>query len=111
MPHCLIEYSQTLEEQVLPEVLMKTVFHAAMDSGLFEAKDIKVRMLSFSEFLPIEGQTVFIHITLRLLSGRPLETRRILSQQVFDRIQGLGLRGLAMTVDIVEIVRETYTKG
>ena len=111
MPHCLIEYSNALEAQVLPDVLMKTVFHAAMDSGLFEAKDIKVRMLAFSEFFPIEGQTAFVHVTLRVLSGRPVETRRILSQQVFDRIQALGLRGLAMTVDIVEIVRETYTKG
>ena len=111
MPHCLIEYSKDLEAQLLPEDLMKTVYHAAIDSGLFEAKDIKVRLLSFSKFLPIDGKTAFIHVTLRLLSGRHVETRRALSQQVFDRIQALGLRGLAMTVDIVEIARETYTKN
>lgn len=90
---------------------MTTVFHAAMDSGLFEAKDIKVRMLSFSEFLPIDGKTTFVHVTLRLLAGRSVETRRVLSQQVFDRIQALGLTALATTVEIVEIERETYTKG
>ena len=90
---------------------MQTVFDAAMDSGLFQAKDIKVRMRSFSDFLPIEGKATFIHVTLRLLSGRSVETRRTLSQQVFDRLQALGLTALVMTVEIVEIERETYTKG
>lgn len=90
---------------------MQTVFQAAMDSGLFEPKDIKVRMRSFSEFLPIEGKTMLIHVTLRLLSGRSVDLRRRLSQRVFEGLQVLGLTDVVLTVEIVEIARETYTKN
>ena len=51
MPHCLIEYSNGLENQLGPEKLMKTVYAATLESGLFDEKDIKVRMVLFSDFL------------------------------------------------------------
>jgi len=111
MPHCLIEYSNGLGAQVFPEKLMKTVHVAALDSGLFVEKDIKVRMVLFSEFLPVAGANDFVFITIRLMSGRSVDLRRALSQRVFDAVQSLGLASVSVSVDITEMVNDTYVKA
>ena len=43
MPHCIIEYSHDVADQVAIDDLIGAVHQGAMDSELFEAYDIKTR--------------------------------------------------------------------
>lgn len=90
---------------------MTTVYTAALDSGLFAQKDIKVRMTPFVDFLPVPDATHFVFITIKVVSGRSVEMRRALSQRVFEAIQALGIPSLSVSVEIVEMLRDTYVKG
>jgi len=90
---------------------MKTVYAAALDSGLFAEKDIKVRMVLFSDFLPVSGANDFVFITIKLMSGRSVDLRRALAQGVFDAVQSLELVAVSVSVEIAEIVNETYVKA
>ena len=87
--------------------------------GNFEADQCKCRSLSFDEYfvgLPDQSNSSFIHITLKALSGRPIEVRKSLSEKIatFTKTFFLNLnlpsKRCDISVDIVEMERDTYTK-
>ena len=52
MPHCIVEYSKTLETQIDPAELTEAVYQGALISGLFEPSHIRVRALAYESFFP-----------------------------------------------------------
>ncbi len=68
-------------------------------------------MASFVDYLPVPGAKHFVFVTIKVLSGRSVEMRQDLSQRVFAAIQALGVPSLAVSVEIVEMMRDTYVKG
>ncbi|PSJ40338.1 5-carboxymethyl-2-hydroxymuconate isomerase [Zobellella endophytica] len=110
MPHCIIEYSATLERQLSPAGLVAAVHGGAEDSGLFGAADIKTRAVGYEHHQAGSHKRDFIHVTLKILSGRSQEQRAALSASVLDALQSLGLSDISLTVDVVEMERESYAK-
>jgi 5-carboxymethyl-2-hydroxymuconate isomerase len=119
MPHLLIEHSaniginsiRSLEREI--QNIMNGV------EGDFEADQCKCRSIAFDAYLiglPDQSTASFIHITLKALSGRSIEIRRNLSQRILEFTHKFFLnlklptRRCEITVDIVEMERETYTK-
>ena len=51
MPHCVIEYSAPLAEQIDIIKLVKATHQGAVDSGLFETSAIKTRAHRCDDFL------------------------------------------------------------
>ncbi len=108
MPQCIIEHSPDFES----DQLVREVFTAALNSTLCEpdGKDIKVRALSFRSYLTGPENSAFIHVVLKIQSGRTLEQRSDLSGSVVAQLRTLGFSGISITAEVVEMERGSYCK-
>lgn len=109
MPHCVIEHSTSIGA----DELVKAVFSGALKTGLFEpdGSDIKVRALGYESYMTGPSKADFVHVAVRILSGRTPRQKSELSGSVFNEIVSLGYRDLSITVEIVDMDRDSYRKG
>lgn len=108
MPHCIVEHSAGIDGmRIVP-----LVFSGALASGLFavDGGDIKVRAIAFDHCLTGPRQADFVHVTLRILSGRAAEQKQALAHSVLARLDALELRDASLTVEVVDIDRASYAK-
>lgn len=110
MPHCIIEYSAKITESLPVEQLMHAVYKGANQSELFVASDIKVRACAFDDFYLPGSEQVFVHVNLKILSGRDLSQRKSLSASVSNQLERLGIEDAAITVEVTNIEKESYAK-
>lgn len=108
MPHCIVEHSTSIDGNTL----MASVFQGALRSKLFEVdgRDIKVRALPYSHFQTGNGKLDFVHVTLKILSGRNAEQKLCLSDAVLESLKTLELTSVSITVEVVDIDRDSYAK-
>lgn len=52
----------------------------------------------------------FVHVTLKILSGRNTEQKLCLSGAVLESLKTLGLTSVSITVEVVDIDRGSYAK-
>ena len=110
MPHCVLEYSQNLEQEVPPIDLMDAVKSACIASDLFSPEDIKLRGFPCKNFIPAGLEDAFIHVTIRLLSGRTAEQKSDLSNKVLESLMAFSLKGISLSVELCDIDRDSYVK-
>ncbi|MGF1754062.1 5-carboxymethyl-2-hydroxymuconate isomerase [Vibrio makurazakiensis] len=108
MPHCIIEHSSSIESADLNQ----KVFLGALESNLFEPDggDIKVRSIAYENYQTGTVKEDFIHVTLRILSGRNDEDKLLLSNSVMFQLISVPLVGASLTVEVVDIDRNSYSK-
>lgn len=110
MPHCIVEYSNTLLDRLSPADLLGTVHDVAEDSGLFAPAHIKSRAQSYDLFILDENISDFIHVTVRLHQGRSVSQKQHLSSEILQAVSELVLGSVSITVEIVEMDSAAYTK-
>jgi len=111
MPHCIIEHSEDVLSSVNQQQLIDTVLTGAKRSELFELDHIKLRTQSYEYYQKGDvKQAGFIHVTLRILEGRTEEQRQELSEKVLSEFDGLSLKHVTITVEIVEMETASYSK-
>ena len=110
MPHCIIEYSQGLENEINPSVLIEKVYKGAFESKLFNDTDIKTRAIPFKYHQTGENKINFIHITAKILSGRTDVQKKILSKSIFNQFIDMNLKPLSLTIEVSEIENSSYSK-
>lgn len=108
MPNFIVEYSEPLAEQVSVEELLSTVYEGAKNSGHFPADVIKVRTQVRTDYQLRTGQKDFLHIAGHILSGRTDEQKLEISQAVMTELKGLPLKSTFVSVEIVDIHRESF---
>lgn len=108
MPHCIIEYSSDIT--IKASVLMSVVFEGALASNLFEEDHIKTRAIAYEHYQKGTTRDKFLHVSVRILSGRTLEQRMLLSGKVLEKLDALGLKLVTITVEVIEMERESYVK-
>jgi len=108
MPHCIIEHSSTINA----EDLLKPVFEGALKSSLFDknGNDIKVRTVSYTHYLTGTEKSDFIHVIIKILSGRTTQQKLLLSETIINEVKLLNISHCSITVEVVDIERETYSK-
>jgi len=111
MPHCVIEYSEGLEVFTEPVHLINAVFQGALSSGLFTEPDIKTRAVSYKHYQTGAEQKEFVHVTLKILSGRTIEQRHNLSEMVLKELQALELHAVSLTAEVCEMEKASYAKA
>jgi len=112
MPHCIIEYSESLSESVKIESLINTVFDAALSSELFQKPAIKVRAIPYSFYLNGASQfDHFLHVNVKILSGRTAEQKLSLSTMVFNALEALNIGNTSITVEISELDKDSYSRN
>ncbi|MBL4942277.1 MAG: 5-carboxymethyl-2-hydroxymuconate Delta-isomerase [Colwellia sp.] len=108
MPHCVIEHSANIDGNALISLVHK----GALESNLFEAEgsDIKVRALSYSNYQTGSVDINFVHVTLKILSGRNVEKKSMLSQSVLEQLKTLSMSNCSISVEVADIDRASYAK-
>lgn len=110
MPHCIVEYSQNLEQEVPPADFLEAVKEACITSALFSIEDIKLRSFSYKSFLTGGEEDAFVHVTLRVLSGRTSEQKKQLSDLVLEALTQFSLKNVSLSVEVCEMERDSYVK-
>lgn len=119
MPHLIIEHSANISKSSITN-LQKNILNIMSDvEGNFDADQCKARALAFDDYLvglTDQDTSSFIHITLKVLTGRAVQIRKNLAEKIleFSRefLFDLKLSGKRheISIDIVEMERETYQK-
>jgi len=110
MPHCTIEYSKELEKEIKPSELIDKVYRGTINSNLFTDTDIKTRAIPFKNYQIGDKKANFIHVTIRIWSGRSQEQRKILSEAILNEFKNINIKQLSITIEICEIETESYSK-
>ncbi|MDN3612771.1 5-carboxymethyl-2-hydroxymuconate isomerase [Vibrio ostreicida] len=105
---CVVEHSSSLEG----DVLNQKVFWGVKASNLFEpdGADIKVRSHSFQHYQTGINKLDFVHVTLRILSGRSTSQKAALSHAVLSELLSLELTEVSLTVEVIDIESISYRK-
>lgn len=111
MPHCIIEYSRPLLRQVNPEQVINVVQQGALESTLFEASHIKVRAMVYDDHFMGYPVDDFVHVTLKILLGRTQLQKNELSSLVLNKLEELELSSVSLTVEVVDMDRDSYAKS
>ena len=108
MPHCVIEHSAKIDG----EALVSSVYEGALESNLFEPEgsDIKVRAVPYSYFKTGNVDINFVHVTLRILSGRSVIQKTNLTQLVLAQLKALQISNCYISVEVADIDRASYAK-
>ena len=108
MPHCIVEHASVLSGAELNRL----VFLGALDSGLFEpdGSDIKVRSMAYEQYSVGGESKAFVHVSLKILSGRDALEKKILSQCVLSRLGEMSLVDVHASVDVIDMDRDSYLK-
>jgi len=110
MPHCIVEYSSGVADQIEIDDLVAAAHQGVLSSGLFDEYDIKTRAVSYTHHRTGATRDSFVHVTVRLLSGRDDAQKADLSEKVLAAIEPL-LPGVASVgVEICDIHRDSYRK-
>ena len=110
MPHCIIEYSDDIVNSVSVSTLLETVFNGALASDLFTEKDIKARALAYLDYYSGQDNLSFVHVTVKILSGRSTDQKSLLSHRILSNLEALSLSSVSLTVEVCDIDRECYAK-
>ncbi|SCK15579.1 5-carboxymethyl-2-hydroxymuconate Delta-isomerase [Vogesella sp. LIG4] len=115
MPHLTVEYSANLQQLPAPQLLQR-LNDVLLQSGQFAGPDIKSRALPLPVFLVGDEPAghAFVHVKLALLSGRPPEVKKMLSQQLLDALQSVcdwpAELAVQLCVELMDIDRAGYSK-
>ncbi len=110
MPHCIIDYSPEVAGQIDIDALIDAVHRGAMESDLFPEYDIKTRALAYPHHRTGQTRDSFVHVALHLLCGRSDAQKSMLSECVLGCIEPLLPRVVSVSVEILDIHRESYRK-
>lgn len=119
MPHLIIEHSINIKPQSI-SVLEKQIQNLMGEvEGNFDPDQCKCRSFAFDNYFVgkfDQTESSFIHITLKVLSGRSVEVRKNLAQKILHLVQqfysdlNISNKRCDISVDTVEMERETYQK-
>jgi len=110
MPHCVIEFSSEVAEQISIDSLMAAVHDAAFSTGLFPEYDIKTRATGYGHHRTGQTKDSFVHVSVHLLSGRDDSQKADLSEKVLAGIEPLLPKVVSVGVEIVDMHRSSYRK-
>ncbi|MDO8828339.1 5-carboxymethyl-2-hydroxymuconate Delta-isomerase [Methylophaga sp.] len=108
MPHCIIEYSNTLD--INPARLVEAVHQAVVESDLFDASHIKTRAVAYEHFRLADNSRDFIHVTIRLHGGRTAQQKQHLTASILQALHKLRLTVITITAEAVDIDSDSYAK-
>ena len=117
MPHLLLEHTDNLVAPLDHRAVLAELHAVMARTGEFKEADIKGRIAAYTHHHVGDGDPsrVYAHLTASIMSGRSLEFRKQLSADLLAVLRrafaaNYNERPCDLTVDIREMVRETYAK-
>lgn len=108
MPHFIIDCNQEIVEKLSSDTLLKTVYHAADTTGLFEKGDIKVRIRPYQYFMNGGQETDFIHVFGNILYGRSEAQKSALSKAIIQQLFQLTPETTIISMNIRDFDKASY---
>lgn len=120
MPHIILEHSSNFSNSLAEEISVeiKKIMKSLVE-GNFDPNQCKIRSFSFDKYWVGESDSnnsSFFHVTIKILSGRDILVRKKLAEMTSVFIQEKIFNQLPsphrtdISVDIVEMYKETYQK-
>ncbi len=113
MPHLNIEYSANLEEVLDVQALVDTIHGTALETGIFPLGGVRTRAEARDHYRIANGDphAGYIHMMVRIGSGRDLETRQRAGNSIFAALCDFTdaiyqSRPLALSFELHEIPPE-----
>ena len=110
MPHFYAECTENIREQAQLPVLFATVNRALADTGIFPLGGIRSRAIWLDTWQMADGahDYAFVHMTLKIGTGRSLESRQQVGEMLFAIIKShfaalMESRYLALSFEIAEL--------
>ena len=117
MPHFVLEYSSNLEPELAVPELFQKLRSAALETGIFPLGGIRFRAIRCDDYLVADGdpENAFVHLTLKLGHGRPLEVRKDAAEAIFRTLTEylrpiFDRRPLAISFEMAELHPELSFK-
>ena len=116
MPHLTIEHTKNLEHKIDTQNLI-TMLHQSLKNCVgLDMNRVKSRLVCHEQVIcgPGASEIQMIHVTLSILSGRDLPTRKSYSEPLFQVLQDFTSKQaqpISLTVEVREMERETYFRN
>jgi 5-carboxymethyl-2-hydroxymuconate isomerase len=110
MPHLVIEHSSAGHAHFDAAELMQALHAAAASTGVMQAADIKVRAISYDDYLVAGLRDGFCHVSVFLLEGRTPAQKRMLSETLRDCLAQALPATRSLSVDIRDMDAFAYKK-
>ena len=119
MPHIIIETSKNILAKEAVKIAKEIQqIMAKIVEGKFDPDQCKIRVINYENYQVglEENDENFIHISIKILAGRAVEIRQKLASQSiefsnnFYKTLKLPQKRCDISVDIIEMDRETYQK-
>ena len=110
MPHCVIEYTRNVEAELDIAELLGIAFEGVVSCGHFNREAIKARAIPFDVYKSGLSRDDYIHVKLRILSGRTPEQKKQISDHMIKHLSThVGLTK-SLTVEIIDMDIDSYGK-
>lgn len=98
MPHLTIDYSANMEDRVDMAAFCDALRIAAIETGVLPMAGVRVRAIKADHVSIADGNPNhgYVDISVRLRSGRDLETRKAATQKIFDAAQSFMAEAMAI---------------
>lgn len=110
MPHFIAEYSSNLDKSVDFQDLFTQVNDFLGNTGVFPLGGIRSRAICLDQYRVADGKHdyAFVHMTLKVGSGRDLDTRQKVATELFGLIEQFfqplkTQRLLAISFEMIEL--------
>ena len=110
MPHFITEYSANLEAKIDFQYFFAQVNDFLGQTGVFPLGGIRSRAICMRDYRVADGKHdyAFVHMTLKVGSGRDLETRQKVATELFSLIEAFfqplkDQRLLAISFEMTEL--------
>jgi 5-carboxymethyl-2-hydroxymuconate isomerase len=110
MPHLNIEYSANLGEALDIQALVDRIHETALETGIFPLGGVRTRAEARTHYRIANGNpdAGYIHMIVRIGSGRDAETRRSAGEKIFGALcdftdEVYRSRPLALSFELHEI--------
>ncbi len=110
MPHIIVEYAESSIPEADLDGILRTIHASVANSELFEIGHIRTRAYPFKAYTHASHDKPYMHIQARIKSGRDAESKKRLSGSILRAVSGLALPISVVTVEIIDMDRESYGK-
>ena len=110
MPHCVIEYTRSIEAEINISDLLGVAFESVASSGHFNREAIKARAMPFDIYKSGLDRDEYIHVKLRILSGRTPQQKKQISDHMIEHLSTHVGRTKSLTVEIIDMDIGSYGK-
>ena len=108
MPHFILDCSEDILEIKDPKEIMENVFETAFSTGLFERKNIKVRLNPYKFSLVDGSDQDFIHVFANIMEGRTDQQKANLSKKIVSQLIHMFPGVELISINIRDFEKDSY---